>query len=56
MSEKIGEWSEISFRKRPLKEEASGLLVKILSIKEALCAVILSGRVINGKHCCLQYI
>ena len=30
-------------------EEAGGLLVKILSIKVALCAVIQVGRVIDGE-------
>ena len=50
MSKKIGKWSDMSLRKRPLIEGLNGSFVKILSISEALCAVILVGRVISGKN------
>ena len=49
MSEKIGKWSDMSLRKRPLIEGLNGSFVKILSISEALCAVILVEHVISGK-------
>ena len=40
----------MSLRKRPLIEGRSGLFVKMLSINEALFAVILVGRVMGGKN------
>ena len=39
----------MSLRKRPLIEGRSGSFVKMLSINEALFAVILVGSVISGK-------
>ena len=47
--EKIERWSDISQRKRPFVELLNGSVVKMLSIREALCSVILVGRVTRGK-------
>ena len=40
----------MSLRKRPFIEGQSGLFMKMLSINEALFAVILEGRVMSGKN------
>ena len=50
ISENIGKWSDMSLRKATLIEGRSGSFVKMLSINEALFAVILVGRVISGKN------
>ena len=50
ISEKIGKWSDMSLRKRPLIEGRSGLFVKMLAINEALFAVTLVGRAMSGKN------
>ena len=48
-NEKIGKWSDMSLRKRPLIEGRSrSFSVKMSSIKEALFAVI--GRLMSGKN------
>ena len=50
ISEKIGEWSDMSLGKRPLIDGRSGLFVKMLAINETLFAVILVGRLMSGKN------